>query len=122
VTGLAWYAYDSSQEWGGLYTHGVGPTIAATAYGQTFDWMVGATMTSPCIRSVEDVWTCGLSRPGGYTAEAVWIPNSEANFTVPSQFVEFRDLAGNVYPITGSTVPIADSPILLESGPLPEQP
>jgi hypothetical protein len=119
VDRFVWYAYDGTQVWGGLSISN-SPTAAATAYRQTYSWLVGASMTQPCVQSTSLVWTCGLTRPGGYAAEAVWIPNSTATFKVPAQFVQYLDLAGVVHPITSSTLSIGDQPILLETGSLPE--
>jgi hypothetical protein len=118
VARAVWYAYDGGATWGGLYAASTGPTAAATAYAQTYKWMVGATMTQAC-EAAGQVWTCGMAR-NGYTAEAVWIPNSVATFPVPEAFVQYRDLAGVVHPLTSRTVTISDQPILLESGAMPE--
>ncbi len=115
VPGLVWYAYDGSSTWGGMYVAGTGQNAAAQAYSETYQWMVGAVMTSPCAKGAGSIWTCGLARTG-YSAEAVWIPGSTATFPVPAQFVQYRDLSGVVHPITGTTVPVGDEPILLETG------
>ena len=63
------------------------------------------------------VYTCGFTRPGGYQALAVWNTNRTATstFTVPNGYIQYRDLAGNLYSITGSTVTIGIEPILLEN-------
>jgi hypothetical protein len=113
VSRFVWYAYDGAA-WGGMYTTATGPSGAATAYAQVYQWLEGAVMSSSCAQSAAKVFTCGLSRVG-YSAEAVWIPNSTATFTVPSQFVEYRDLSGVIHPITTGTITIGDEPILLET-------
>ena len=46
-------------------------TLAATAYGEVNQWTVGATVSKAC-GATGTVWTCGFTRPGGYTALAVW--------------------------------------------------
>jgi hypothetical protein len=109
VARAVWYAYDGTTTWGGLSS-----SVAAAAYAQTYKWMVGAIMTQACGASGK-IWTCGLARKG-YTAEAVWIPNSAATFSVPVGFVQYRDLAGVVHPLNSRMVVIGDQPILLESG------
>ncbi len=119
VSRFVWYAYDGGPIWGGLWTLIGGPSPAATAYNETYNWMVGASLTSPCSENANNIWTCSFTRPGGYQAEAVWISGSTATFAVPSQFTEYRDLTGAVYPLTGQSVTIGDQPILLESGALP---
>ena len=119
VSRFIWYAYDGGPTWGGLLTAGGTPSPAVTSYQQVYQWMVGASMTTPCSQSVSGVWTCGFTRPGGYQAEAIWISNSSLTMAVSPQFTEYRDLSGNVTPITGNTVAVGDQPILLETGPLP---
>ncbi len=120
VPRFVWYAYDGGAIWGGLWNSAKGESPAAKAYGETYRWMVGATLTSPCsANKTSGIWTCALSRPGGYSAEVVWIPNTRAAYTVPSQYTEYLDLAGTVHSITSSTVTIGDQPLLFENGALP---
>ena len=90
----------------------------ATAYGEIYKWLVGATMSTPCAMSSDSVWSCGLTRPGGYEATVLW--NSSVTFpdtapvTIDRQFQQYRDLNGGVVPISGATVPVGSKPILLE--------
>jgi len=119
VARSAWYAYDGAAPWGTLYTATEGETAAATAYSQTYRWMVGATMAAPCGEAGNHVWTCALTRPGGYAAQAVWISSSSAAVAVPKQYTEYLDLAGITHPIVDGTVTIGDEPILLQTRPLP---
>jgi hypothetical protein len=116
---FVWYAYDGGSIWGGLLTSGGAESSAVASYRETYQWLVGATLTDPCSEAANHVWTCNLSRPGGYTAQVAWISNRMANYPVPAQYVEYRDLAGVIHPIATSTIPIGDTPILLESAPLP---
>jgi hypothetical protein len=119
ISRFLWFAYDGPATWGQLEISGV-PTTAATAYAQVQDWMVGATMSTGCVEdSGTRIWTCALTRPGGYSAKAVWITKSTATLSVPAQYVEYRDLAGVVHRIVNNTVPVGDAPILLETGSLP---
>jgi Ig-like domain-containing protein len=93
------------------------------AYGQVYQWLVGAVMSQPCI-STGSVWTCQLTRSGGYQALAVWDSSQScsngncttSNFSLPTQYVHSRDLAGNTTSLTGqTTVAIGAKPILLEN-------
>lgn len=118
VSRFIWFAYDGGPIWGGL-RNSTGESAAATSYRETYRWMVGATLTAGCSANPGGIWTCPLSRPGGYLAEAVWIPNKTATFTVPPQYTEYRDLAGKVHPVTSSYVTVSDEPILFETDPLP---
>lgn len=94
---------------------------AGIAYGQVYNWMVGA-VASACTSS-GSVWTCALTRSSGYQALAVWDASqtcsggncTTSNFTFPAAYTQYRDLAGNTTPLSGSTVAIGAKPILLEN-------
>ncbi len=110
VSRFIWYAYDSSPQWGQMWSPG-GQNTVATAFDQVQKWMVGANMR-PCIKS-GNIYTCQLSRPG-YIGEVTWIPGSTATIPAPAGMKQYRDLSGFVH-AAGSTVTIGDSPILLET-------
>lgn len=120
VSRVLWYAYDGGPIWGGLWDATAGASAAAVAYGETYRWMVNASVAKPCAADQTGIWSCGLVRPGGYAAEAMWLPNASTIVTVPANFTEYRDLTGTVHAIASGRVPIGDQPILLESGPLPQ--
>jgi hypothetical protein len=92
------------------------------AYGQVQNWMVGASLTSPCSAN-GTVWSCSYSRPGGYVAQAVWDTAqycsssgcTTSSYKIGSQFVQYRTLDGATVKVSGSTVPIGYKPILLEN-------
>ena len=84
---LYWYAVNNSygtliyqngatEQGGGTCSDGgtqLGcPTLAATGWTATYNWMVGNTMTTPCVAAANlNTWTCGLLK--GSTQElAVW--------------------------------------------------
>ena len=96
-------------------------TPNATAYEQIYTWTVGALPSSPCSAS-GTVWSCDFKRANNYEALAVWDSSGNcfdcttATYAVPAQFKQYRDLAGNLTPISASTVPIGPRPILLETG------
>ena len=115
ISRLVWYAYDGGPIWGGLWAAGAGESPAAESYKETYRWMVGASLATPCAAGKMGFWTCTLSRIGGYTAEVVWIPKVTASFAVPAQYTVYRDLTGAVYTITNHTITVGDQPILLET-------
>ncbi len=121
VDRVLWYAYDGDPKWGRLIdtTNNLSP--AGVAYRETYKWIVGATLTQPCAQDHNGTWTCSLTRPGGYKAQAVWNSTaaSSLSFSAPSQMTEYRDLSGGVHPIVGGTVQIQNLPILLETAPAP---
>jgi hypothetical protein len=91
------------------------------AYEQVYQWMVGAVGSS--CTSAGSVWTCELTRSGGYQALAVWDASQScsngscttSNYTYPTIYKQYRDLSGNVTALTGTTVAIGTRPILLEN-------
>jgi hypothetical protein len=92
------------------------------AYGQITQWMVGATMTTPC-SATGTVWTCGLSRPGGYQALVVWDTAqtcnngscTTSNFPVPASYKTRVDLDGIRGVILGASIAVGAKPLLLEN-------
>src|ERR1041385_2286351 len=112
ITRHYWYSWDDSATssngigWGTLYD-AVKRHILPMAgiYQQTYNWMAGATMSVPCSMAGDSTWTCGLSRPGGYQALAIWNPSTSKEFTPANLYTRYRDVSGNVIPVKGS-VPI----------------
>jgi hypothetical protein len=109
-------------------------TEAGTAYQQVGRWLVGQTMSTPCSASGTQ-WTCGLTGPGNFVAEAIWDTSPSYSCTagsaggsgctyywvsVPTSWTYFRDLYGNetAIPTSGahaSQVQVGNLPILLEN-------
>jgi Big-like domain-containing protein len=131
VQSAYWLAWGNStpskpidEQWGLItdYYDQITPTAAGIAYGQVYDWLVDAAI-SPCTSSA-NVWTCALIRSRNYQGLAVWFYSANETDTTsytpddPHQFVQYRDLAGNVTPVNGD-ITIGPQPILLESGPPP---
>ena len=129
VQSAYWLAWGNStpskpidEQWGLIsdYYDQITPTAAGIAYGQVYNWLVDAAI-SPCTSSA-NVWTCALIRSGTYQGLAVWFYSADENgttsYTPGAQFVRYRDLAGNVTPVSGA-ITIGAQPILLESGPPP---
>ena len=120
ISRFYWYAWDSPN-WGALWSSTSGPSEAAIAYEQVYNWMVGATMAQPCslngaTSSYHAIITCDLTRSSGYEARAVWNTDGSSTYTAPSQFTQYRDLTGNKYSVPSShEVPIGLKPILLEN-------
>jgi hypothetical protein len=115
VTRFVWYAYDGGPIWGGLWSSPRGDSAAAISYGQTYKWLVGATLTAPCSENAAGIWACTLSRPSGYTAEVLWISNGTSSIPVPAEYTVYQDLSGAVHPVVNQTITLDDQPILLET-------
>jgi len=130
VARVYWYRWDATETYGGaLWTASTGITDAGNAWGEVYQWINGATLSSACTANNSSVWSCGFTRSGGYQALAVWDAGQDCtstscpttNFNVPAGpgYTQYVDLTGNVTTISGGTVPIGAQPILLENGTLP---
>ena len=122
VDRVLWYAYDSNPEWGRLIDATGNLLPSGIAFGESYKWIVGATLTKPCTQDQSGTWTCLITRPGGYQAEILWNSTSTTiNAKAPSQMEDYRDLGGGVNPIVNGTIPVQNLPILLETGPITPQ-
>ena len=131
-----WFNWDVMDCWGALYAvsgdlttcwtnqPAVGPTVAATAYTQVMNWIVGSTFTQPCQKNTSTgTWTCAFTEANGTPALAVWNPNGSVSYTLPTTasnggsitYAQYLDLTGNVTTVTGGTVTVGTSPLLLEA-------
>ncbi|MFZ0744924.1 MAG: chitobiase/beta-hexosaminidase C-terminal domain-containing protein [Terracidiphilus sp.] len=111
-----WYSYDIPT-WGTLWTSASGLNSAGEAYEQVTKWLTGAAVSQPCaaVPSDQTTFVCTYTRSGGYVAEAIWNTVAPKSVTVPSEFVQYHDLSGVVWPVSGGAVEISTNPILLES-------
>lgn len=122
VSSEFWYQYDNPLEGTLFVLQPPGLTPAGVAYMQVYNWMVGRSMTSIC-SPTGTIWTCTLTAPGGYQALVVWDTSQTCSngvcttnpYKVGAQYIQYRDLAGNVNPITGQSVPVGIKPILVEN-------
>jgi hypothetical protein len=127
-----WYQWNSQDDVGTLWVpdphNPTGPGTVlkpGIAYGQMFEWVVGASLSSACSNGSgnRSIWTCELSRSGGYQAEAVWDSSMScrhgrcrrSEYRVAAKYKQYRTLDGKTIPITNSTVLIGAKPILLEN-------
>jgi Glycosyl hydrolases family 39 len=81
-----WYAWDN-HEWVTLeMVERDEATMkpAATAYGTTAQWLIGAVMNS-CSSDASHVWTCSLTRDS-VPNWIVWKESGEGQFTIPSSW------------------------------------
>jgi hypothetical protein len=119
IQNSVWYAYDNA-DWGTMWTSAGGANAVATAYQQVAAWTTGAQLMTPCTPDgTSGIYTCSYTRPGGYTATAVWIPSGTSTYNVPAGYLYMQDLSGNVEPVSGSSVTIGTTPILFEIKPIP---
>jgi hypothetical protein len=94
-------------------------TEGGLAYAQAEPWLLGASM-APCtwagIGELKALYTCAVTRPGGYLGRLVWNTTASGTYQAPAVFVQYRDLQGNKIRIPANhQVPIGIGPILLEN-------
>jgi hypothetical protein len=97
------------------------------AYRTTYDWMVGNGLDEKAchgpIPPKMGVWSCKLTGPGGYKAEAAWDTSQSckdgvcttSNYSVGPQYTQYVTVYGEVLPVKDSVVGIGYRPILLEN-------
>ena len=111
VNGMAWYYANSQAE----------PVEAQTSYQQTYNWLVNATLVTPCA-ATGTVWSCTISNAGTQYL-IMWDASQScangvcttSNQVVGSQWTQYRDMTTASTPITisGGVVPVGIKPVLL---------
>ena len=116
-----WFQYGNTDT--GSFWTSAGLDPAGIAYGQVYDWLVGATLSGPCT-AAGTVWSCPFTKPGGIKDMAVWDASKTctgnncktSNYTPSSVYTKYANLAGDVVSFApGATIQIGDEPILLEN-------
>jgi hypothetical protein len=112
ITGMAWYSSSDKNE----------PSEGQTSYQQTYDWMSGSTLSTPCA-ATGTVWSCGITQTGkqylvmwdtSQTCSSGSCPTK--NQIVGSQYSQYQDMttASKAISISGNTVPVGIKPIVLQ--------
>jgi hypothetical protein len=111
VNGIAWYYATSQAE----------PAEAETAYQQTYNWLVNATLVTPCA-AVGTIWSCTISTSGAESL-ILWDTSQSCangvcttkNQTVSSQWTKYQNMTVADSPITisGGIVPVGIQPVIL---------
>lgn len=120
ISRFYWYAWDDPNI-GTLFTPGTSQSEAAIAYQQVYSWMHGAVLVQPCSDNgaaspYSAIYTCELTRPGGSQFIAVWNTEGNSAYSVPTNYLHYRDLSGNITAVSSNhQVTIGLKPILLEN-------
>ncbi len=127
-----WYVWDDPC-WGTMWGQNIAPsktgcptapaipagaTPGLAAWKITAAWLNGATFAGPCSSSGA-IWSCQITKPGGYTGMVVWttawLQSATVAITQPSPYHQWRDLDGNITQLNGaSSVTVTNRPILVE--------
>jgi hypothetical protein len=126
---LFWFNYNSTTNYGTLWVPNPhNQTLPGTllkpgkAFGVLEGWLSDVQMTTRC-SAVSTVWSCGFAGSGGYEAQTLWDTADTCaqgmcqttNYTVGSQYIDYRTLDGEKIQIENNTVPIGYKPILVEN-------
>ncbi|MGD0270756.1 MAG: putative Ig domain-containing protein [Candidatus Sulfotelmatobacter sp.] len=111
ISGMAWYSASSQAE----------PAEAQTSYQQTYNWLSGASLTTPCA-ATGTVWSCGISI-SGKPYLIMWDTSqtcangscSTGSQVVSSEWTKYQDMTTASTPITisGGVVPVGIKPVIL---------
>lgn len=123
VQRVFWYAWDANTSYNispppdaavaALWT-GFGLRASGIAYGEAQKWMVGARIGS--YLTVGTIWSIPITRPLlSYSALAIW-DTAGSTYSVPAQYIQYRDVAGVLHSVVAGSVGLTSSPILLETG------
>jgi polysaccharide biosynthesis protein PslG len=122
VARFYWYQWNNTNSSGVLWQANIDNPRTGTllkpgiAYGEAYNWLVGATMSRHCSMATNDTWTCGLTRPGGYEGLAIWNTSGNKAYTAPSQYTQYRTVFGVVNKLPANHVmTIGVMPLLLEN-------
>ena len=122
---ISWFSWGrprgDRKPWGQLETESGSSNQAGFAYGQIRNWILGARMV-PCIAK-GSVWSCSLTRAGGYEALAVWDADQSCNegscsttvYSPDRRFTVVRNLNGESVKIGAGGVRVGAKPVLLEN-------
>ena len=122
VSRFYWFSY-YDPDTGQLFDTNTGQlTKAGIAFEQVQEWLLGNTLSSSCSAS-GTIWTCGLTGPNGYQAEAIWDTAETCSdgtcqteeYSIGTTYSQYRTLSGDTFPIKNGQVPIGAKPILVEN-------
>lgn len=107
---MHWYTWES-----------ITPAAVQTSYQQTYNWLYGATLSTPCA-AVGTVWSCGITKSGTEylimwdTAQSCANGScTTANQTVALNWTEYQDMTSASTPIgiSGGVIPVGIKPVVL---------
>jgi hypothetical protein len=119
---VSWYTW-GAKGIGSLEAAVGTPNEAGIAYNQVYDWLVGAAFSAPCSQ-IGSIWTCNLTRSGGYQAQIIWDSSQTCDSggcttndqVVADTYKQYRGLDGGpATTIMNHTVPAAVKPIIVEN-------
>ena len=117
VARVYWYQWDNPKV-GTLWTEEGGPTPAARAYAQIYQWLKGATGSTPCRAARGPIWTCDIFK-GNTKFRVAWSASGSGAFSDYAGFSAYSDSAGAIHKAGGEPVTVDSFPILFQSSRTP---
>jgi len=112
ISGMAWY------DWNQLVAQ---PASVQTAYQQTYNWLVNASLVTPCAAS-GTVWSCTIQNAGTQYL-ILWDASQSCssgscttgNQAVALRWTQYQDMTSASAPIaiSGHSVPLGIKPVVL---------
>lgn len=112
VARVYWYQWDNPNV-GTLWTETGGPTPAAQAYAQVYQWLSGATGSSPCHATHGSIWTCDIFKDSTKFRIA-WSASGSGMFSDDPGFSTYTDLVGGMHKADGRGVSVDTNPIIFQ--------
>jgi hypothetical protein len=109
VARVYWYQWDNPNV-GTLWTEAGGPTPAAQAYAQVYQWLNGATGSSPCHAAHGSIWTCDIFK-GSTKFRIAWSASGSGMFSDDAGFSAYTDLGGGTHKADGQPISVDSNPI-----------
>jgi len=114
IDNFSWYAWDNSNM-GLLESDNMTEKTAASAYVQTYKWLVGAKMIS-CGKNSQGIWVSQIVDANNLKKWIIWNADSSANFQFPEEWRVTKqvNLSGAVINMSGtSSTTVGPAPIML---------
>lgn len=110
---LQFYSWDVNNSHK-LWTNAAGMNATGIAYNEIRRWMLGANVAAGSANG--NTWTVAITRPGGYSALAVWdASGGPSSYAPAASFTRYRSLDGTLAAVVGGAVTLGSPPILLEN-------
>lgn len=107
-----WYQWDNPK-WGTLWREGSGESPAALAYAKVYEWLNGATGSSPCGSANGSIWSCTICKGRAQYLLAWSTAGAQASPKHP-EFSSYTGLDGEKHPSNRQPVMVTSSPILFQ--------
>lgn len=107
-----WYQWNNPK-WGTLWREDTGEAPAALAYATVYQWLNGATGSSPCAPAKGAIWTCTICK-GSTKYLVAWSTAGTTPLSKHRSVPRYIGLDGEKHTSKGQPVVVSSSPILFQ--------